>query len=424
MSDRASGLRLRLARGLGPDAEALAVIVDEAARAHSDAFLVGGPVRDLLLRRPVGDVDVLLTRGLEAVAGRSAQRLGANVVVRPRFLTATIERPGLRIDLSRARRERYARAGALPEVEPASLEEDFARRDFSVHAMALPLDARSGSGLLDPLGGRADLERRRLRCLHERSFLDDPTRLLRAARYAARLGFRYEAGTARLLRSAVESAALDRVSGDRVRHEIERLIDEPDPAHAAAATRRGGLFAAIARGWEVADGARAGLRRLVRAGAEPPWPEAASARQACGLRLLLFDVAPRHRLRVLERLAVRGRPAEQVRGDLRRVVELRRSLGRRLSGGRLDARLSGASDEVLLLAWCTGRAPVPRNVARYAGHLRHVADPLTGEDARARGLRGPAVGELLRAARERSLDGAGVDENWLRRWLARHREMR
>ncbi|MBW2279608.1 MAG: CCA tRNA nucleotidyltransferase [Deltaproteobacteria bacterium] len=424
MSDRASGLRRRLASALGPDAEALAVIAEEAARAKAGAFLVGGPVRDLLLRRPVGDLDVLLTRGLETVTQRSAERLRAQVVLRARFLTATIERPGLRIDLSRARRESYARSGALPEVEPASIEEDFARRDFSVNAMALPLDARSGRGLLDPLGGRADLERGRLRCLHERSFLDDPTRLLRAARYGARLGFRYDPPTARLLRSAVEGGALDRVSGDRIRHEIERLIEEPDPARAATATRRVGLFGAIARGWEVGDAARAGLRRLVRATADPPWHGAPDARQGCGLRLLLFDVAPRHRPRVLERLAVRGRPADQVRGDLRRTVELRRPLARPLSGGRLDAHLSDASEEALLLSWCTGAAPVPRNVARYAGRLRHVADPLTGEDARELGLRGPAVGELLRAARARSLDGGPVDDAWLRRWLARHQDIR
>ncbi len=422
MSAGAAALRWRLSQSLGARAEALAVVVAEARRVGVDAFLVGGPVRDLLLERPISDIDVLLSGRLDAVAKRVGARIGAEVVVHSRFLTAKLETPELRLDLSRARRERYARAGALPEVEPASVEEDLGRRDFAIHAIALPLDERSGSEVVDPLGGCDDLAARRLRSLHERSFIDDPTRLLRAARYSARLRFRYAPATRRAMQDAVRSEALGSVSGDRIRQELARLLEEDDPARAVAATERAGLFEATAQGWVVDDRVRAGLRRFARAASAPPWPEAAErpVRLDCGLRLLVSAVAPRNRLRVIERLGVRGRPAQLVRDDLRRAAEFGRGLSRAVSPGRLDARLGGASDALLLLTWCSGAGAVARHVARYADRLRKIADPLGGADARALGLRGPAVGDLLRAARERSLDGHAVDDAWLRRWLARH----
>ncbi len=212
------------------------------------------------------------------------------------------------------------------------------------------------------------------------------------------------------------------MSGDRIRHELERLLEEGDPAQAAAATERAGLFGAVAPGWSVGAAARAALRRYARARRDPPWPEAAQpgVLRDCGLRLLASEVAPRHRVRVVERLGLNGRPASRLRDDLRRNTELRRALSRPMSPGSLDARLAGTEDTVLLLAWCGGgRAPM-RNVVRYADRLRRISDPLNGDDARALGLRGPAVGDLLRAARERSLDGRRVDDVWVRRWLARH----
>jgi tRNA nucleotidyltransferase (CCA-adding enzyme) len=419
----AAALRRRLSRVLGPRAAALEVVVKEARRIDVDAWLVGGPVRDLLLKQPIVDIDVLLSDRLDAVSRRAAARLGARVHLRSRFLTATLDGALVRVDLARTRRERYARPGALPEVRPGSLDEDLARRDFSVHAMALPLDEEAGSLLVDPLGGRADLDNRTLRILHDASFIDDPTRMLRGARYAARLGFRFERATRKALREAAEGGAFAPVSGDRLRRELERLLGEPDPARAAGAAERVGLFGAISPGWSIDAAVRARLRRYARARSAPPWPEAGEpgVLRECGFRLLLSGVAPRSRVRVVGRLGLHGRPAERVRDDLRRSPELRRGLERPLAPGRLDARLVGTDDAALLLAWCGGGAAIARNVVRYAGRLRHVADPLDGGDARAVGLRGPAVGDLLRAARERSLDGRRIDDAWLRRWLAQHR---
>lgn len=421
----AGELRRRLARELGPRAPLLRQAVAEARRRGADSYLVGGPVRDLLLGRPILDLDVLLSDRLGDIARSLARRSGTRLLQHERFLTATVTGAGIHLDLAQARRERYPRPGALPVAEPASVAEDLGRRDFTIHAMALPLDARSGRELLDPHGGLADLQQGVLRVLHGASFRDDPTRALRAARYAARLGFRLERGTERALRAAVRGGALGDVSGERIAHELQRLLVERDPAAAARRSDALGLLDAVARGWRLrADGAR-GLRRLPRVRARPPWPEAGAppTQLCCGWRLLLLGAPRRVRREALARLGWRGRPARELEDDLARFASLVRALERRLGDGALDARLANASPALLLLLHCAGGERVARRVGRYCTVLRPRPDPLDGHAARGLGLRGPAIGRLLRDARRRALDGRPLDERWLRRRLAALREM-
>src|SRR4051794_17904738 len=191
----------------------------EAVRAASEdpAYLVGGAVRDLLLGRGRSANLDLVVEG-DAVA--LANRLGPEVLEHERFGTATVRLGELEVDIAAARTEAYSAAGVLPEVTlGAPIEADLARRDFTLNALAVAL----GAGvLLDPHGGRADLESGQLRVLHPQSFRDDPTRALRAARYAARLGFELEPGTEELVRDT----DLGAVSADRREAELLRLASE------------------------------------------------------------------------------------------------------------------------------------------------------------------------------------------------------
>lgn len=421
----AAPLVRQLFRCLGPNERCLRAVLDEASRRAVRAYLVGGPVRDLLLGLPVRDIDILLSDRLEEIAEASAERISGRVRRHERFLTATLEGADFRIDLSRARKEVYPSPGALPRVRPAELEEDFVRRDFSVNAMALPLAARSEDSVLDPQGGMADLAARRLRVLHARSFVDDPTRLYRAARYAARLGFRLEPDTARLAREAVHAGAVDTLSPARIRHEIERMLDEEKSAPVAVRTAQLGLLGAVARGWRLtAEGGR-GLRRLDRSRAHPPWPEMAadSVLRDCGVRLLLLGLGKPLRTQALERLGIAGVAAERIERDLEPFRGRVRSLARPLSPGALDARLSAVSEAGLLFLFCGAPAAAQRRVARYAKTLRHAVSSLDGYQVAALGAQGSQIGALLRAARRRTLDGRVVDEPWARRWLARHRQI-
>ena len=187
------------------------------AAGETPVYLVGGAVRDLLLGRERTDLDI----AVEGDAAALGRRLGGEIRTHARFATATAHVDDVELDLATTRSETYPAPGALPAVRPAPLSEDLARRDFTVNAMALPLAGEPE--LIDPHGGVRDLEGATLRVLHDRSFVDDPTRALRAARYAARYGLTLEAGTETLLRDA----DLDTVSRDRVEAELRKLAREP-----------------------------------------------------------------------------------------------------------------------------------------------------------------------------------------------------
>jgi len=190
----------RVADRLSSDTRALLESIGRLAAARgARAFLVGGMVRDLWRDAEMtsADLDVVVEGDGLAVARELARALGGSVREHRRFLTASVEAPRTgRIDVTTARSERYESRGALPRVMPAGIDQDLRRRDFTINAMAIEL--HSGAfGLLDPLGGRAALVRRRLRVLHPLSYVEDPTRMFRAARYATRFGFAQDAATAR-----------------------------------------------------------------------------------------------------------------------------------------------------------------------------------------------------------------------------------
>ena len=144
-------------------------------------YLVGGPVRDALLGVPVKDLDFVLIGDAPELAEELASELGGAVTVHPRFGTATVEVQGDRVDMVTARKETYPHPGSLPVVSASGLEDDLARRDFSINAMALPL-AGDSAPVVDPHGGLQDQGVGLVRILHPQSFADDPTTMLRAVR--------------------------------------------------------------------------------------------------------------------------------------------------------------------------------------------------------------------------------------------------
>jgi tRNA nucleotidyltransferase (CCA-adding enzyme) len=334
---------------------ATAALREIAARVP--AYLVGGAVRDLLLGLEGGDLDVAIEGDAEALAdlpGFALEREGL-------FLTGRLHTDEVRIDVARARAETYPRPGALPEVRPASISEDLARRDFTVNAMAFPL--AGGRELLDPHSGLPDLRAGVLRVLHDRSFVDDPTRALRAARYAARFEFELEPETERLLREA----DLSTVSDDRVQNELERIAGEPDPAAALQRILDWGVMPSLD------PEAPARVAEVARLAAQEPW--AGWARREFAVMLAL------------------ARPLPQIR-ELAEATPERPS-----EGTRLAARWDPAQ---LLVA----RALDAEWLDRYAAEWRHVRLEISGDDLLEAGVpEGPAIGHGLDAALSGKLDG-------------------
>ena len=401
--------------------EIVGALVAESVRRNFRLFLVGGPVRDLLLGRPVGDIDLLLEapalslKGVGDVA-RAALPASVKVVEHGRFGTVRLEAGHAKLDVALARRETYRAVGALPTVEPATLEEDLLRRDFSVNALALDLSTKSAAArmkLVDPMGGLEDLARRQLRILHAKSFHDDPTRALRAARIGPRLGFGLERGTRSVLRRALEEDVLSAVSGDRIRREIDKVFTDSryglDPVAALRRMSQWGLLGALDSGLVVPSSAVLPLRRLGKAVARPPWRSSRFRPFHSGLAIWLAELPPAVRQRTLRRLSVRGEAAERVMGFARfrhqKLAALTRARGR----GAVDGLLMGIHEESLHALYAAATPPMRKQIFRWAAEDRQEKIPLTGADLVALGLEGAALGEVLARLRAGFLDNELVN---------------
>jgi tRNA nucleotidyltransferase (CCA-adding enzyme) len=284
-----------IASGNDPSASLLVTLARAARAAGAGAYLVGGAVRDLLLRRTPVDVDLALegkTHETAAVVAALAGFPGWRCVARHlRFGTATLRGPGGdRVDVAATREETYAHPGALPVVRVgAPIERDLGRRDFAIHAMAYRLGEAGIKGdLLDPFGGERDLGLRRIRLLHEGSLADDPTRVFRAARYAARLGFTLDVGFVDAMDRAVDSGAFTRISGDRLRRALHEVLEEENRGVAMEILGSLSVLSAVVEEWKVSVS-------TVRDLAGPSRPGEAWAK-------LLADSAPDLRERVASRL--------------------------------------------------------------------------------------------------------------------------
>ncbi|MEO8382190.1 MAG: hypothetical protein ABI779_21190 [Acidobacteriota bacterium] len=203
---------------------AIDLVRETAQEKDCHPYLVGGPVRDILLGRDTIDIDLTLERDASTLARALAKRLGGRLRSFPQFLTYKVTTPEFpEIDLTTARKERYRKPGALPAVTAGRVKDDLLRRDFSINAIAL--DLLDGE-MHDPTGGARDIEERLVRVLHDRSFIDDPTRIFRATRLAERLGFALEPHTEELMRTAIQTGALSTVSKERIWRELFLAMDE------------------------------------------------------------------------------------------------------------------------------------------------------------------------------------------------------
>ena len=380
---------------------------------------IGGLVRDLLLGRVDErmDLDLVVEGSAAALARELATSLGGRISEHAAFLTVTVALPdGRRIDLASARRETYRTPGALPTVEPASLTQDLARRDFSVNALAVRLDRAGWGRVTDVTGGLADLRTRRIRVLHPLSFVEDPTRILRAARFAARLGFTVEPTTRRLAAHAARLDVYRALSGDRLRAELEIMLTEKRPVAALAETTR-------LNGWRllgvaVASGPVA-QRRLARA-LGPRALEGLGPDAPVGLTLLTVAADGAALERSMDRLALAPSRRAAIRQAHRDAPELVRRVARVRDRASAYGILQGVAE--LTLAWArvlADRGHGRDHLDRHLRSWRHMRPLATGDDVAAFGVSaGPVTGEILRALRAAQAAGQVRSRTGALRWLA------
>jgi tRNA nucleotidyltransferase (CCA-adding enzyme) len=392
---------------LTPDQRAvLQAIQSTAQREGVPAYLVGGAVRDWLLGRPVGDLDVSVEGDAIAFARALQSEHGGDLQVYEKFRTTTWHSHGLHTDVATSRAETYSRPAVLPAVTPAPIEQDLQRRDFTINAMALRL---ADDALLDPFDGQADLQRGLVRALHARSFVDDPTRMLRAARYAARFGFAVEPGTLEWIAAGLPHFA--DLSGERVRYDLELIFDLPQPERALALLSGWGVFksAGIAVPEDVALSARFEQARAKLMASEWDMDSLALGRadaaRAAGWGGLIYNAGQMSASRwvgwvpfpsdlrdALVSLGVLSSlPSELFQGQPSRQSELLRPF----------------EGLALFLGWLFDSSPRKQQAMWMEWHTwRRVHIATTGDDLRALGLPpGPAYRRLLARLRDAWLDG-------------------
>lgn len=375
-----------------------AAVAIRALAPEPGVHVVGGAVRDVLLGREPIELDLVVEGDAVPVARRVAARIGGDVRIHERFGTATVSAPQATFDLAATRRELYPSPGALPTVEiGATLAEDLERRDFTVNAMAISV--HDGHLSAHPLA-LADLDARRLRVLHPASFGDDPTRLLRLCRYAARLGLVVEPGTRALVRQAVAEDRLLAVSGDRIGRELRRLVAEPQPAALLALAEHGLGEQILSPAFAVYG------ERIERALALCP----ADARgDLVALAATLTEVPPVELESRLDALGFQRRERECVVAAATRA----RGVADTLTAGaepEVWDLLTREAAETVALAGALATDPRAEPFARgWLDDLRHRDTVLSGHDLEAVGLSGPAVGRGLRAARAAVRQGRAGD---------------
>ncbi len=387
----------KLARTLPAEGRTALTAITNAG--HEDGltlYLVGGSVRDLLLGHPTLDVDLTLEGDAPDLAQRVAAGLpGLRCLVHSAFGTATLKNAGFRLDVATARGETYRRPGALPSVRPGSLREDLSRRDFTVNAMALALTGSRTGDIVDPFDGRTDLKAGLLRVLHEGSFRDDATRILRGARYESRLGFRLERRTLLWLKRDV--GYLETISGPRIREELARALREPQPERVLLRLQRLGALQAIHSALSF-DGRRARAFAWLReVRGEPP--------TTAYLALLAWGLSLAEATALAARLTLTRRETEAVRAAPE-AMAIKRKLSRGVRPSRVVALLSPLPPASVwaLAASASGRAR--QQALRYLQRWRYVKPSLDGHALLAMGARpGPGLGRALRRLRAARLDG-------------------
>ena len=365
-------------------------------------YVVGGTIRDILLGEKNFDVDIAVEGDAIAFARALGATIGGRVTTHEKFGTAVVSYgDGERVDVVTTRTEFYDAPGALPAVERASLREDLFRRDFTINAMAASLKADDFGRLVDPFRGRADLEERVLRVLHNLSFIDDPTRIFRAIRYEARHGFRLEDHSARLARGCIDMGLVGDLSSARLRDELVALLEEPDAPRGIERLGELGADHAIHPRLRGDTGAAQLFERAIQLRDElgvevPAW--------RIGLAVLGREMSSDEIYDLLQRLKVRRRDGHRIAGAVAvgpRIVERLRS--EELEAAQVVALADPFAPDAPLLALALDDRAELRD---YFARLRDVKLEIGGEDLAALGLpESPRVGEVLAELRRRKLNG-------------------
>lgn len=382
-----------------------------AAGAFADAqgikaSIVGGMVRDIFLKRKTVDIDiVVLGDGLE-FGRKLADELGGAFKGFEKFKTAKIFLKDARIDVSSARKETYEKPAALPEVVLSGRDEDLFRRDFTINSMAVSINKETFGELYDPFGGASDLKKKILKTMHDKSFIDDPTRIIRAIRFETRLGFKIEKRTLSFMRETLKQNIFEHLSGERIREEFFILFKEKSPVKAMKRLETLGVLKKINPGLSVGAEVVSMFNRL---GSSTRLIEAYHAERAVIFLIALLSKAKPAQALVT---AVKLKLSNEQRQAIDHAKELQNiskkglsKLGKGSSGTYFLLKKYGTEALLYLMLLQKDKKQAAR-IKHFLDELKHVKIEVTGKDLKELGIKeGPEYSKILSAVMKAKLDG-------------------
>ena len=374
----------------------LSNIADQAASLGMPSYIVGGFVRDLLLGKPVNDLDVIVEGDAIELGEALVKAHGGKLTPHIKFRTAIWYLTPNTVDLITARSETYKNAGSLPIVKPSTIDDDLRRRDFTINAMAIRMDGDHFGELLDPLDGQNDLKQKLIRVLYPRSFIDDPTRIFRAVRYEQRYTFNLQPSTLNLV-NRESLSILEKLSAERIRHEFDLIFEEENFARMLERLSELGIFNVFNPGLPKFNDQYSDLLN-----SEIPAEFGISENRVMyGYLLWLMD-SPTDLIEFLsKRLDFNSELTEATLA----IVQLKKELTL-----LVDAKPSVWTvhlEKIPLLSiyvlWLVSKVPA---LKEFLVKWRHVKTTITGDDLKLRGiLAGPRYKKILSQLRAAWLDG-------------------
>ncbi|MFA7495412.1 MAG: CCA tRNA nucleotidyltransferase [Acidithiobacillus sp.] len=393
-----------------------------AAERNTNVYLVGGAVRDLFLQRPSPDLDIAVEGDVgDLVAALKTHMVGAQSRFHPQFGTAVLrDNEGFEWDLARCRLESYPAPAALPEVRPGDIHADLIRRDFSINAMALCLNPPQFGSLLDPYGGRLDLQRGVLRVLHPRSFVDDPTRILRGLRFATRFQFEWAPSTRHYLLEALQKNIFAQLSGARLWRELQYLLELTDLSAALQHLSDLQLWFLLRPVPADVDALREQVQRGQKGvlWLKDQFPDRSIAVANLMLMLLWSDVPQSEIQRRLTQWPVPD--PHTLLKDLQCLKNIATTLAQALRPSQQARVWQGCSVAGILAAIAANpdNAALCNSGRLYLREQRQVSSPLSGHELQNLGLKpGPALGNVLVMLHDARLDGEITDKESAHQWL-------
>jgi tRNA nucleotidyltransferase (CCA-adding enzyme) len=370
-----------------------------AAGRGEKLYLVGGIVRDLLLGKTNLDIDLVVEGDAVVLAQRLMDKETGKITIHRQFNTAKLKWQSWSVDLASARRETYTRPGALPTVQPSSLVDDLFRRDFTINAMAVELNPEGYGRLIDPYSGQKDLVRGIIRILHDRSFIDDSTRIWRGLRYEQRLGFQIEPDTLSLLKRDI--SMLDTISGDRIRYEIECILGEEFPEKVFKRAEELGVLVKLnpslkGNGWLAKKFNKA---RQTSLPSQPP--------PGLYMALLTYFLTDKEKEQLISYLRLAKPLAQTLRDSGSIKAKLKQLAEPKLSPSGIYHLLHGYSQQTITANLIASDSPVAkRHIRLFLDRLRYVKPILTGDDLIKMGIpQGPRIKKILNLLLDAKLDG-------------------